>query len=467
MISSVIPAEHSQPRLVFAFFVLISIIGPAMAEEPVELDDLLVTAALEPIEATDVATSVTVITREQIEQRQVRYLSDLLRDVPGFAVSQSGGPGAQTQVRVRGAEANHLLVLIDGIRANDPASGDEFQFEYQTTANIERIEIIRGPQSAIWGTDALAGVINIITRKSVNESYLNGEAEYGSLDTLSLAARGGLSRERMRLYGGVAYLDSEGINISRTGNEKDGSRNVNGNLNFEYDISDSWQLRVNGQRVENDNEFDGFDFFETGLPADADLVAEARRSYASGQLLYGPDDGELTASVGLFGLDSKTNNFSDGVWDSSTSADKLEFRARGSLAFGAERDHRLTLAFDHEDTDFAQRGIATPFGDPNQDQSYDRTGYAAEYVGSPFEGFHWTANGRYDDFSDFDSALTWQLAASHQFSSRLSVRAAAGRSHQGAGIQRTLRLFPRPVYRQPGTETREVRGLGTGLRNRS
>src|SRR5690606_5773000 len=137
-----------------------------------ELNDLLVSAALEPVSVADVASSVTVITREQIEQRQVEYLTELLRDVPGFAVSQSGGPGTLTQVRVRGAEANQLLVLIDGVRANDPASGDEFQFQFATTANIERIEIIRGPQSAIWGTDALAGVINIIRRKDVDEYYL-------------------------------------------------------------------------------------------------------------------------------------------------------------------------------------------------------------------------------------------------------------------------------------------------------
>ena len=93
-----------------------------LAEDALELEDMLVTAGLQPISTRDVASSVTIITREEIEQKQVKYLSDLLRDVPGFSVSQAGGAGAQTQVRVRGAEANHLLVLMDGVRANDPAA---------------------------------------------------------------------------------------------------------------------------------------------------------------------------------------------------------------------------------------------------------------------------------------------------------------------------------------------------------
>jgi vitamin B12 transporter len=119
-----------------------------VAEEAPKLEHLLVTAKLQPISIYDVASSVTVITREEIEQKQVIYLSDLLRDIPGFSISQAGGAGSQTQVRVRGAEANQLLVLMDGVRANDPAASGEFQYQFALTSDIERIEIIRGPQSA-------------------------------------------------------------------------------------------------------------------------------------------------------------------------------------------------------------------------------------------------------------------------------------------------------------------------------
>ena len=445
------------------YLVLISTTLNLAAEEPAELDDLLVTAALEPISARDVAGSVTVITREEIEQRQVKYLADLLRDVPGFAVSQAGGPGALTQIRVRGAEANHVLVLIDGIRANDPASGDEFQFEYQSTANIERIEIVRGPQSAIWGTDALAGVINIITRKNVSDAYLKAEAEYGSFDSLSLAANGGVSRDRFRIYGGLSYLDSEGINISREGEEKDGSQNSNANLNLEFDLADAWQLNLTGQYVDAESEFDGVDFFVSGLPVDADRLTEASRTYVQGELRYQAGDSGFSSAATLNWLDSDNDNFSDGVLEGSTAAEKLEFRLRGSQTFGSDSRHRITVAFDHEDTDFSQRGTAAAFGDPNQDQSYDRSGYAAEYVGSPLEGFHWTANARLDDFSDFDNAFTWQIAASHRFNSRFRLRGSVGEGSKAPGFIERFGFFPDLFIGNPDLKPEKSKGWELGF----
>ncbi|MCW8925860.1 MAG: TonB-dependent receptor plug domain-containing protein, partial [Xanthomonadales bacterium] len=124
---------------------LLLVCNPVYAQEALELDTLVVTAGLQPLSARDVASSITVISREEIELKQYRYLSDLLRDVPGFSVSQAGGAGSQTQVRVRGAEANHLLVLMDGVRVNDPAGNDEFQYQLALASNIERVEIIRGP----------------------------------------------------------------------------------------------------------------------------------------------------------------------------------------------------------------------------------------------------------------------------------------------------------------------------------
>jgi len=128
------------------------------------LPDMIVTGGLAPMSVDQYGGTLTVITAAELAAAQSTYLSDVLRWVPGFALNQSGGPGTQTQLRVRGAEANHVLVLVDGMRVNDPTAGDEFLFNYALLDNVERIEIVRGPQSAIWGTDAVAAVINIITR---------------------------------------------------------------------------------------------------------------------------------------------------------------------------------------------------------------------------------------------------------------------------------------------------------------
>ena len=110
-------------------------LAPGAFADSRPLDQIIVTGARAPISAGDVGSAVTVLTREDIEHRQARYVADLLRAVPGFAVSHSGVLGSQTQVRVRGSEANQVLVLIDGVRANDPATGDEFRWEHLATAN--------------------------------------------------------------------------------------------------------------------------------------------------------------------------------------------------------------------------------------------------------------------------------------------------------------------------------------------
>ncbi len=399
-----------------------------LAEDDLQLDDMLVTARLQPISINDVGSSVTVITREEIEQRQVRYLSDLLRDVPGFSVSQAGGPGTQTQVRVRGAEANQLLVLIDGVRANDPALSDEFPFQYALTGNIERIEIIRGPQSATWGGDAIAGVINIIRRKGADSHYIAGNFEAGSFSTISAGVDGGYSGDIFRLSGGLTYFDSGGSNISRQGNEKDGAKNTTANLDVEFDATDSVILRFSGQTVDATSEFDDIDFFVSGLPVDADRETKSKQNYLTAEARYAPDQRPFAGSFSANWLNSNNDNYSDGIWSSSTSAETIDLRLRGGWWFGNDnkKTHRINFAVEHEDINFSQRGTASPFGDPNQDQSYDVSGYALEYVGKPLENLSWTLSARLDDYSDFDNAFTWQLAGSYRLSSAIRLRGSVG-----------------------------------------
>ena len=430
---------------------------------------MVVTAALEPLSARDVAASVTIITREEIEQQQAKYLADLLRDVPGFHVSQSGGPGAQTQVRVRGAEANHMLVLIDGIRANDPASVDEYQFNYALTDNIERIEIIRGPQSAIWGSDAVAGVINIIRRKDTEESWVSGSAEGGSFGTVNAAMDGGVSRGSVRLQGGIAYFETDGINIAREGNEKDGSDNLTANLSLDWSINDAWKLLATGQHVSAETEFDDVDFFITGLPVDTDRVTEADRDYLGAELRYDPAASRWSGSAALNYTESDNQNFYDGEWNSSTAAEVLDARLRGSALFGGTHDdvqHRVTAGLDYIQTDFSQRGIATPWGDPNQDQDYDQSSLAAEYVGQLFGDFTWTANARYNDFSDFDNITTWQVGFGHQVNDIFRARGSVGTGFKAPTFTERYGFYADQFIGNPDLKPETSRGWELGFDSR-
>ncbi len=441
---------------IFAFFST-----QILAEDAIELDDMLVTAGLQPISINDVASSITIITREEIEQRQVKYLSDLLRNVPGFAVSQAGGPGTQTQIRVRGAEANQLLVLIDGVRANDPALSDEFPYQYALTANIERIEIIRGPQSATWGGDAMAGVINIIRKKDVANNYLSGSVEGGSFSTINASIDGGYSAESFRITGGLAYFDTDGTNVSRQGNETDGAENTTANLDVEFDVGDSLTLRFSGQAVDARSEFDDFDYFVTGLPTDADRVTESQQTYLTAEARFAPAGKNFSANFSINHLSSDNDNYSDGFWSGSTAAETLELRLRGGWSIG--ENHSINFALEKEDVDFSQRGEASFFGDPNQDQSYDVNGYALEYVGKPIDEFTWTLSGRLDDYSDFDDATTWQIAAAYRLSDSLRLRASVGTGSKAPTFTERYGFFEDFFIGNPDLQPESSQGWEIGI----
>ena len=158
-------------------------------------DNIVVTGHLLPTTVPQISSSFSEIDRLQFEQRQSIFATDLLQDLPSLAVSRSGTFGSKTDIRVRGAEANQVMVMIDGIRANDLSRDDAFDFGNLTTYDIERIEVLRGPQSALYGSDANAGVINIVTRRADKPLDVQGFFEGGSFDTLHAGARIGSAGE--------------------------------------------------------------------------------------------------------------------------------------------------------------------------------------------------------------------------------------------------------------------------------
>jgi vitamin B12 transporter len=161
--------------------------GSAFAQSaPQRLPDLVVTAdrTSEPIGNT--GSAISVVNSETIATANPGSLVDALRTVPGLDITETGGPGSTTNVRLRGANAGQTLVMIDGIRINDPtaASGD-FDFSMFAPSAIERIEVLRGPQSALYGSNAMGGVINIITKKGSGPAQFNVRTEAGSYGTVA------------------------------------------------------------------------------------------------------------------------------------------------------------------------------------------------------------------------------------------------------------------------------------------
>ncbi|HLS19099.1 MAG TPA: TonB-dependent receptor plug domain-containing protein, partial [Paracoccaceae bacterium] len=167
-------------------------LAPALAEEPLTTPPVIVTGGLTPIEAQSYGRSATIVTAEEIEARHIHHVSEALRTVPGVSVSQTGGAGGLTTIRLRGAEATHTLVLVDGIEISAPENG-AYDFGGLLAADIERIEVLRGPQSALYGANAVGGVISIITKDASQRGLrFHAEGEVGTDLTVAgyLAMRG-------------------------------------------------------------------------------------------------------------------------------------------------------------------------------------------------------------------------------------------------------------------------------------
>ena len=170
-------------------FALAALVGVAHAAAEDTENTVVVTATRIPTPESEVASSITVITADDIAAKQSQTLPDVLKDVPGLNLVQTGGPGGQTSIFMRGTNANHTKVLVDGIDVGDPGSLDgSFDFGQFLTQDIEKIEVLRGPQSGLYGSDAIGGVINIITRSGQGPAHFTANVVGGSFDTFNQTA---------------------------------------------------------------------------------------------------------------------------------------------------------------------------------------------------------------------------------------------------------------------------------------
>ena len=403
-----------------------------------DIDQIVVTGARTPLTINQMGSALSVITREDIERRETRYVADLLRSVPGFSVSHTGVAGSQTQVRVRGAEANHILVLIDGVRANDPATGDEFRWEYLSTGNIERIEIVRGPQSSLWGSDAVSAVVHIITRSDQSASSARGYAEGGSFNTTNAGLNGVLVGDRWSLQGNIESLATDGSNISRSGNEKDNSDLTTADVTATFSASESLTFNAGLRAVDAYSQFDPVDFFVTGLPTDGDVATDTQNIYANAGVTLRPQDSRVAHQFNVRYFESDNENSVDGVNDSSSASDRMTYSYQADISLG---DDVLSLAMEREDTQFEQVG-AIIFGDPNQTQTMDVTSVIAEYQSLSHEKLSWIISARADDNSDFDNALNGRLSLAYQLSDVTTLRSSIGTGQKNPTFIERFGYFP-------------------------
>ena len=423
-----------------------------------DIDQIIVSGSRTPLTINQLGSSVSVISRDDIVRREARTVAELLRSVPGFAVSYTGVTGSQTQVRVRGAEANHILVMIDGVRANDPATGDEFRWEYLSTGNIERIEIVRGPQSSLWGSDAVSAVVHIITRDGQGDRGIDGFVEAGSFSTANAGLNGTLGGNNWSLNASLESHDTDGQNISRTGNEDDEADLTTASLSARIDASETLALRAGVRAVDAYSQFDPVDFFVTGLPVDGDSATDANSLYAH----IGADiaQGSISHTLAARYFDSENENLVDGAETSSAASDRVTLVYQAGFDIG---DNKASIGLEHEETRFEQRGAASPFGDPNHDQETDVTSIAAEYQGLSGD-LNWILSARYDDNSDFDNAVNGRIALSYPISESSILRGSVGTGRKNPTFIERFGFFPDQFVGNPALKPERSVSWELGLR---
>ncbi|MFM2421504.1 MAG: hypothetical protein RL291_34, partial [Pseudomonadota bacterium] len=258
-----------------------------------------------------IGSSVSVVTASQLRDQQIRHTADALRALPGVSVAGQGGPGSLTQVRIRGQEGRHTRVLVDGIELNPSKDGD-FDFSNLIADDIERIEVIRGPMSGLYGSGALGGVINIVTRRPTGPLALIARTELGSFGKRDLALRleGGNEKGHVSIGGQFRRID--GFNVSPFGDERDGTRigsfNLKAGAAFAPNARLDLVLRLSEKRVA----FDDFAGFAPGfayvVANDAGNITRTHSLLAGATLAWDSLGGKLSQEIKLGHTTQKDEN---------------------------------------------------------------------------------------------------------------------------------------------------------------
>lgn len=399
--------------------------APPSRAGDLQVDDIttpelvIVSATRTPQPLSVTGASATVLTAGDLNTRQIALVTDALAEVPGVTVNRNGGVGQTTTVSIRGANAGQTLFLIDGVRLEDPSSPDEGAvLQDLLVNNIDRIEVLRGPQSTLYGSDAIGGVINILSRRGGGDPFaLNATAEGGSFGTVHLnaAANGTAS---IVDYGVAAnFYDTDGISAAdaRNGNtEADGYRNFGLTANARIHVVDTVSVDIRGYYTHARSDFDGF---PPPAFAFADTPEFGRDSLIAGYAGVNVDlfDGRLNNRFAAIGLSSDRRTFGNFDFFTGAFTPDINFFGKGGSTrfeyqgvFAVNDTNQLTFGAETQHTTLSTHSVfdLTPLtkGHSNID------GYYAQWQTTLFDQFTLTGGVRYDNDAEFGSHTSVKIA---------------------------------------------------------
>lgn len=438
----------------------------AGAEAAAGLSELVVTATRSPQAADRIGQSVTVLDAEAIAASQAVIASDLLGRTPGVSVTRNGGVGGATQLRIRGAETDQTVVVVDGVKLNDPSStGGGYNFANLVIGDVARIEVLRGAQSTLWGSQAIGGVVNLVTAEPSTPFEGSVAVEGGSDGTAyARAAAGGAGERLVWRLAASRYVTDGGASSYARGDEDDGYRNTQVSGRGRVILGPAASLDLRALYSSGRNDFDGFPapayvFADTAEHGETkDLVAYAGFNAA----LF---DGALKNRLAYGYTRTDRDNFNpdqantDHTFDARGENRRLEYQ--GVLAFG--RTWSATFGAEREE---AKMRTASPSAfDPDPTPARSEAvieGVYAQAHGELKPGLTLTAGLRRDEHDTFGGKTVGQLALAWSLNEGATVlRASFG---QGFKAPTLYQLYS--PYGNRSLEAEEADSWDAGIEQR-
>ena len=394
--------------IIIFFSINISLINDLSANE---VDEIIVKGARIETPASNFGSSIFILNSEDIRLRGIRSAIDAISSSPGVTTKKNGSFGGVGSVRIRGASSSQTLVLVDGVPVNDASSpGGGYNFEYLDTSNIERIEVLRGSQSTLWGSDAIGGVVNIFT-KSAEDNSVNILSETGSFGLRKINSEFGLVSNFGKFLFLVGDTSLDGISKAdrKDGNiEKDGFETNSYSFKGNMEVNN---IEIKGllSYIKSDVEYDSFGFVTGVQDGDERSITEEFT-------------GNLTIKFNLFG-EKLENTFSFNQSDISR-----DYFTDNNLTFGADGDRKLYRY--QGNTGFGKYNkIAFGFEKEESSVSLDKLSIDSLfllYQFQPIKDLVVSAGIRNDDNKGFSSKTTRKIAAAYKISENISIKSSWG-----------------------------------------
>ena len=413
--------------------------APAMAAEQLVdpgqdpgVAEVVVTATRAPVRLDKVGSSVSVLTLGDIRRSQAVGATELLATTPGVTFSRNGALGKATSLYIRGAETDQTVVLIDGVKLNDPsATGGGYNAGNLLIGDISRIEVLRGPQSTLWGGQAIGGVVNMITKEPSKalEGDISGEG--GSYKTGYLRAGLGGLTEKVEWRAAASYFTTDGVSAYALGKEDDGYRNIGAAGRLRYKFAPNLSLDLRSVYSKGHNEFDN-------TTSDAPQSGDTEELVAYAGLNAALFDGRFTNRLAFAYTDTDRVNFNplqantQITFDAAGRNERIEYQGMATLAEG----YTVTFGAENERSKFrtASPSAAVPRPVPGVGKA-EINGVYAQISMTPVQGLTLTGGVRRDDHSTFGAQAVGQVAVAYSLNDGATVlRASYGEGFKAPSL---------------------------------